>query len=102
MTTTELRAAFRQLHRPGAPLILPNIWDAGSAGKALSFGHSSGTENPVIGRRLLADPDFRRDMAKQHILVDTRDRRRRGQAALAHPLTVQATIGRGLADRGQW
>ncbi|TPG03954.1 hypothetical protein EAH84_15670 [Sphingomonas oligophenolica] len=31
MSKTELRAAFREHHRRGAPLILPNIWDAGSA-----------------------------------------------------------------------
>lgn len=31
MTQTERRVAFREHHRRGAPLILPNIWDAGSA-----------------------------------------------------------------------
>lgn len=31
MTKTELRAAFHENHRRGEPLILPNIWDAGSA-----------------------------------------------------------------------
>ena len=31
MTNIELRGAFREHHRRGSPLILPNIWDAGSA-----------------------------------------------------------------------
>lgn len=31
MTKAELCAEFRALHRSGTPLILPNIWDAGSA-----------------------------------------------------------------------
>lgn len=31
MTKSELCAAFHALHRKGDPLILPNVWDAGSA-----------------------------------------------------------------------
>jgi len=30
-TTAEKVAAFRRLHRPGAPFIVANAWDAGSA-----------------------------------------------------------------------
>ena len=38
MTVAEARATFRQLHRPGEPLVMPNAWDAGSARLFASLG----------------------------------------------------------------
>ena len=38
MTVAEARATFRQLHRPGDPLVMPNAWDAGSARLLASLG----------------------------------------------------------------
>jgi 2-methylisocitrate lyase-like PEP mutase family enzyme len=36
--TTDIRATFRALHRPGEPLVMPNAWDAGSAKLFASLG----------------------------------------------------------------
>ncbi|MBY8873426.1 isocitrate lyase/phosphoenolpyruvate mutase family protein [Micromonospora sp. PLK6-60] len=63
MTPTDRAATLRALHRPGAPLILPNAWDAGSAravvragfpavatssgAVAESLGHADGEATPV-------------------------------------------------------
>jgi 2-methylisocitrate lyase-like PEP mutase family enzyme len=38
MTILERRETFRQLHRPGDPLVMPNAWDVGSAGLFASLG----------------------------------------------------------------
>ena len=38
MTKADLCADFRELHRSGAPLILANIWDAGSAKAVMESG----------------------------------------------------------------
>src|SRR5437773_11590392 len=37
----ELVAAFRDLHRPGRPLLMPNAWDAGSARVLASLGFAA-------------------------------------------------------------
>ncbi len=37
-TQPELAARFRQLHRPGTPLLMPNAWDIGSAVLFASLG----------------------------------------------------------------
>lgn len=38
MTVAEKRRLFRELHRPGAPLVMPNPWDLGSARVLESLG----------------------------------------------------------------
>ncbi|MGH9272550.1 MAG: isocitrate lyase/phosphoenolpyruvate mutase family protein, partial [Ilumatobacteraceae bacterium] len=38
MTVAEARQTFRQLHRPGEPLVMPNAWDAGSARLLAALG----------------------------------------------------------------
>ncbi|WP_051852837.1 isocitrate lyase/PEP mutase family protein [Streptomyces aureocirculatus] len=43
MNTTDRYAAFRDLHRPGAPLLLPNAWDHASAAALARAGF------PAIG-----------------------------------------------------
>ena len=53
---------FRELHVPGRPLVLFNVWDAGSA-KAVTAGGASG--NP-------ASPHFN-DQAKRYSTGDLRD-----------------------------
>jgi len=41
MTIDETRSAFRALHRPGEPLVMPNAWDAGSARLFASLGFAA-------------------------------------------------------------
>jgi 2-methylisocitrate lyase-like PEP mutase family enzyme len=38
VTAEELRRTFRELHRPGDPLVMPNAWDVGSARLFASLG----------------------------------------------------------------
>ena len=41
MTIEEIRTRFRQLHRAGEPLVMPNAWDAGSAKLFASLGFAA-------------------------------------------------------------
>jgi 2-methylisocitrate lyase-like PEP mutase family enzyme len=41
MTIDDLRTRFRELHRPGAPLVMPNAWDVGSARLLASLGFAA-------------------------------------------------------------
>ena len=66
MTVAEVRATFRQLHRPGEPLVMPNAWDAGSARLFASLGSaaiattSSGFAATLGRRRRCVSPPTRR------------------------------------------
>lgn len=55
MTVAENRRLFRALHRPGAPLLMPNPWDLGSAlllkaAGAKAFGTTSAGHAFTLGR----------------------------------------------------
>ena len=54
--------AFGDLHVPGKPLILYNIWDAGSA-KAVADAGAQGDRHRKLGRRLRAWLQGRRDFS---------------------------------------
>jgi 2-methylisocitrate lyase-like PEP mutase family enzyme len=83
-------AAFRDLHRPGAPLLLPNPWDAGSARVLASLGFaalattSSGFA-ATLGR---GDGEVSRDEALAHAAA----------IAAATDLPVSADLENAFAD----
>ena len=94
MTTTparpELVAAFRDLHRPGRPLLMPNAWDTGSARVLASLGYralattSSGFA-ATLGR---LDGTVTREQALRHA----------ADIVAATALPVSADLENGFAD----
>ncbi len=86
----ELVAAFRDLHVPGQPLLMPNAWDIGSARvlAALGFRALATTSSgfaATLGRR---DGTVTRDEALRHA----------ADLAAATPLPVSADLEKGFAD----
>lgn len=87
---TELRKEFRALHRKGSPLLLANVWDAGSARMLASLGFealatTSSGHAGTLGRR---DGQVTRDEAIAH-----------GRSlALATSLPVSADLENGFGD----
>lgn len=47
MADNTLVTAFKELHKPSAPLVLPNIWDLGSLKALLSLNDADPTNKPV-------------------------------------------------------
>src|SRR2546423_5988692 len=94
MTSTpapaELVAAFRDLHVPGRPLLMPNPWDAGSARVLASLGYralattSSGFA-ATLGR---LDGTVTREQALRHA----------ADIVAATALPVSADLENGFAD----
>jgi 2-methylisocitrate lyase-like PEP mutase family enzyme len=81
---------FLALHRPGAPLLLPNPWDVGSARLLASLGFealatTSGGFAATLGR---LDGDVTREEALAHA----------AQIAGATPLPVSADLENGFGD----
>ncbi|QIE57711.1 isocitrate lyase/phosphoenolpyruvate mutase family protein [Pikeienuella piscinae] len=77
MTVEDRRRRFRELHQPGAPLVMPNPWDLGSARVleslgAVAFGTTSSGFAFTLGR-----PD------REHVSADE---------ALAHAAAVHAAV----------
>ena len=64
----ETAAAFRALHVPGTPLLLPNPWDAGSARllQTLGFQALATTSGGFAGARGRTDGSVSRDEALAH------------------------------------
>jgi 2-methylisocitrate lyase-like PEP mutase family enzyme len=89
-TAAQRAARFRELHRPGAPLLLPNPWDAGSARLLASLGFaalattSSGFA-ATLGR---LDGSVSRDEALGHAAA----------IVAATGLPVSADLENGFAD----
>jgi 2-methylisocitrate lyase-like PEP mutase family enzyme len=86
----ELVAAFRDLHVPGSPLLLPNPWDVGSARVLASLGFralatTSGGFAASLGQ---LDGTVTREQALHHA----------AQIAAATALPVSADLERGFAD----
>ncbi|HEV7772995.1 MAG TPA: isocitrate lyase/phosphoenolpyruvate mutase family protein [Conexibacter sp.] len=89
-TDAQLSNRFLALHRPGAPLLMPNPWDVGSAKLLASLGFealattSSGFA-ATLGRR---DGGVTRDEALAHA----------AEIAAATPLPVSADLENGFGD----
>jgi 2-methylisocitrate lyase-like PEP mutase family enzyme len=83
-------AAFRDLHVPGRPLLMPNPWDVGSARVLASLGYlalatTSGGFAASLGR---LDGTVTREQALRHAT----------EIAAATALPVSADLERGFAD----
>jgi 2-methylisocitrate lyase-like PEP mutase family enzyme len=83
-------AAFRNLHQPGAPLVMPNPWDAGSARVLASLGFAALATTSSGFAATLGRPDGRvtADEALAHAAV----------MAAATGLPVSADLENGFAD----
>ena len=115
MTTPPKTARFRELHRPGDPLIMPNPWDLGSARAMASLGFaalattSSGFA-ATLGRN---DMGVSRAEALAHaaamvsavdvpVSADLENGFGRDPAAVTETVTGAVAAGlAGLLDRGQ-
>jgi len=88
--TKELAEAFRAMHRPGAPLLLPNPWDIGSARAlaALGFRALATTSSGFAASLGRLDGSVTRDEAIAHA----------GLIAAASDLPVSADLENGFAD----
>jgi 2-methylisocitrate lyase-like PEP mutase family enzyme len=93
MSETSLYERFLELHRPGAPLLIPNPWDAGSALVLRSLGFealattSSGFA-ATLGRR---DGGVNREEALAHA----------GALAAATGLPISADLENGFGDESE-
>ena len=70
---------FRGLHIPGKPLVLFNIWDAGSAkavaaGGAKAFGANEDERSRKLILALAEDPNYSGWLAKLHAAEDAEAR----------------------------
>lgn len=83
-------ASFRALHRPGAPLLLPNPWDAGSARVLASLGFAALATTSSGFAATLGRPDggVSRDESLAHGAV----------MVAATDLPVSADLENGFAD----
>jgi len=90
MTSADVRAAFRALHVPGTPLVMPNAWDAGSAKLFASLGfHAVATTSSGFAATLgRSDGAVTRDEAIAHTAA----------LAVASPLPVNADLEDCFAD----
>jgi 2-methylisocitrate lyase-like PEP mutase family enzyme len=90
VTTPDLAARFLELHRPGAPLLMPNPWDAGSARVLASLGFEALATTSSGFAATLGRPDgsVTRDEAVGHAAA----------IAAATPLPVSADLENGFAD----
>jgi 2-methylisocitrate lyase-like PEP mutase family enzyme len=87
---TELVAAFRDLHIPGRPLLIPNAWDVGSARVLASLGCRAlaTTSSGFAASMGQLDGTVTRAQAVRHA----------AEIAAATPLPVSADLERGFAD----
>ncbi|MET0324531.1 MAG: isocitrate lyase/phosphoenolpyruvate mutase family protein [Ilumatobacteraceae bacterium] len=90
MTIDETRSAFRALHRPGEPLVMPNAWDAGSAKlfASLGFAAIATTSSGFAATLGRFDGGVSRDEALAHT----------ASLAAATPLPVNADLEDCFAD----
>ncbi|HWE09461.1 MAG TPA: isocitrate lyase/phosphoenolpyruvate mutase family protein [Solirubrobacteraceae bacterium] len=91
MTGQAARAArFRQLHRPGTPLVIPNPWDVGSARLLASLGFEAlaTTSSGFAASLGRLDGSVTRDEAIAHA----------AQIVAATDLPVSADLENGFAD----
>jgi 2-methylisocitrate lyase-like PEP mutase family enzyme len=81
---------FRELHRPGAPLLMPNPWDVGSARvlATLGFAALATTSSGFAATLGKLDGEVGRDAAVAH----------GAELAAAVPVPVSADLENGFAD----
>ncbi|GLW65174.1 carboxyvinyl-carboxyphosphonate phosphorylmutase [Actinomadura rubrobrunea] len=87
----EKAAVLRDLHRPGDPLILPNVWDAGSAAVVAEAGFPALATASAAIAAMLGYPDHEGAPAAEMFAAAARVIR-----AVDVPVTVDAEAGYGL------
>ncbi|MDL4773087.1 isocitrate lyase/PEP mutase family protein [Actinomadura xylanilytica] len=87
----DLAARLRDLHRPGDPLILPNVWDAASAGVVEEAGYPAIATASAAISAMLGYPDQEGAPAEEMFAAAGRVVR-----AVRVPVTVDAEAGYGL------
>jgi 2-methylisocitrate lyase-like PEP mutase family enzyme len=86
-------AALRALHVPGAPLVLPNAWDAGSARQVERAGFAAVATTSSGVAESLGYADGEQTPAAEMLAAVARVAR-----AVAVPVTADVEAGYGLAD----
>ncbi|GAA4240173.1 isocitrate lyase/phosphoenolpyruvate mutase family protein [Actinomadura meridiana] len=89
---TDNAAVLRDLHRPGDPLLLPNVWDAGSAVIVQEAGFPALATASAAVSAMLGYPDHEGAPAEEMFAAAGRIIR-----AASVPVTVDAEAGYGLA-----
>ncbi|MFI0405989.1 isocitrate lyase/phosphoenolpyruvate mutase family protein [Actinomadura sp. 3N508] len=89
---TDNAAVLRDLHRPGDPLLLPNVWDAGSATTVEEAGFPALATASAAVSAMLGYPDHEGAPAEEMFAAAGRVIR-----AVSVPVTVDAEAGYGLA-----
>ena len=88
---TENSARLRDLHRPGDPLLLPNVWDAGSAKTVEEAGFPALATASAAIAAMLGYPDHEGAPMEEMLAAAGRVVR-----AATVPVTVDAEAGYGL------
>jgi 2-methylisocitrate lyase-like PEP mutase family enzyme len=83
---------LRELHQPGTPLLLPNVWDAGSAGVVAEAGFPALATASASIAAMLGYPDHQGAPADEMLAAAGRVIR-----AVEVPVTVDAEAGYGLS-----
>jgi 2-methylisocitrate lyase-like PEP mutase family enzyme len=91
MSLPEQAAALRKLHRPGGPLLLPNVWDVPSALLVAARFAAVATSSAAVARSL------GREDGQAAPVGEMLDAAARIAAAVDVPVTVDAEAGYGLA-----
>lgn len=91
MSLSEQAAALRALHRPGAPLLLPNAWDVPSAVLVAARFAAVATSSGAVARSLGRE-DHQAAPASEMLAAAARI-----AAAVDVPVTTDAEAGYGLA-----
>ncbi|MFP3965676.1 isocitrate lyase/phosphoenolpyruvate mutase family protein [Actinomadura fulvescens] len=90
----ERAARLRELHRPGDPLLLPNVWDAGSAKVVARAGYPALATASAAIAEMLGYDDHQGAPPEEMFAAAGRVVR-----AVEVPVTVDAEAGYGLAPR---
>ncbi|MFA1546842.1 isocitrate lyase/phosphoenolpyruvate mutase family protein [Actinomadura chokoriensis] len=88
---TDNAARLRELHRPGDPLLLPNVWDAGSAKTVQEAGFPALATASAAVSAMLGYPDHEGAPVEEMFAAAGRVIR-----AATVPVTVDAEAGYGL------
>jgi len=84
-------ARLRELHKPGEPLLLPNVWDAGSAKVVAEVGYPALATASAAVSAMLGVPDHQGGTPEEMLGAAGRAIR-----AVDVPVTVDAEAGYGL------
>ncbi|WBB66691.1 isocitrate lyase/phosphoenolpyruvate mutase family protein [Micromonospora sp. WMMD812] len=90
-TLADRAAALRALHRPGDPLVLPNVWDAGSARAVAEAGFPAVATSSAAVAETLGHRDGEATPPEEMFAAVTRVAR-----AVAVPVTADLERGYGL------